>query len=69
MHSERPLKSKTKKVSLDEPFEAAVAGNPDEVGDALPFAKLVEAGSGKSCITPEPKLFEPGPVAFFALSS
>jgi hypothetical protein len=56
-------------VSLDEPFEAAVAGNPDEVGDALPFAKLVEAGSGKSCITPEPKLFEPGPVAFFALSS
>ena len=34
-------------VGLDVLFEAAVAGKPDEVGDATVFAELVEPGTGK----------------------
>jgi hypothetical protein len=45
------------------PFQAAVAGNPNEAGDATVFAKLVEAGTGKCRIPPEPKLLEPRQVA------
>jgi hypothetical protein len=44
-------------------LEAAVAGKPNEVGDALLFTKLAEIGTGKGCIPTEPKLPEPGPVA------
>ncbi|HOI94300.1 MAG TPA: hypothetical protein PK250_06295 [Syntrophobacter fumaroxidans] len=34
-------------VRSDEPFQATVAGNPNEVSDAKVFAKLIEAGIGK----------------------
>jgi hypothetical protein len=44
-------------------FEAAVAGNPNEVGDSTVFTKFVEVRTGKCRIAPEPKLLEPRPVA------
>jgi hypothetical protein len=44
-------------------LEAAVAGKPDEAGDAQVFAELVEPRTGKCRIPPEPKLLKPGPVA------
>jgi len=50
-------------VRQDVPLEAAVAGNPNEVGDPLLFAKLVQVWTGKGRIPPEPKLLEPSPVA------
>jgi len=46
-----------------EPFEAVVGGEADKVGDALPFAELVEIWTGKCRIPPEPKLLKPGSVA------
>ena len=50
-------------VRLDEPLEAVVGGDANEVGDALLFAEFVQIGTGKGCIPPEPELLEPRPVA------
>jgi hypothetical protein len=50
-------------VRQDATFEAVVAGNPNEVGDPLLFAKLVQVWTGKGRIPPEPKLPESRPVA------
>ena len=50
-------------VRQDATLETVVAGNANEVGDPLLFAELVEVRTRKSCISTEPKLFEPGPVA------
>ena len=47
----------------DELLQAIVAGKPNEVSDPLLFAKLVQVWTGKGRIPPEPKLFEPRPVA------
>jgi hypothetical protein len=49
-------------VRSDESFQATVAGNQNEVSDATVFAKLIEVGTGKGCIPPEPEFLEPGPV-------
>jgi hypothetical protein len=50
-------------VRQDVPLQAVVAGKTDEVSDPLLFAKLEQAWTGKGRIPPQPKLFEPGPVA------
>jgi len=50
-------------VGLDVLFEAAVAGNPNEVGDPLLFAKRLQVRTGKCRIAMEPELLEPRPVA------
>ena len=50
-------------VRQDVPLEAAVAGNPNEVGDSTVFAKFVEVRTGKCRIAPEPDLLEPRPAA------
>jgi hypothetical protein len=44
-------------------LEAAVAGNPNEVGDATAFTKFIQVWPGKGCIPQEPKLLEPKPAA------
>jgi len=46
-------------VRQDVPLQTVVAGKPDEVGDPLLFAKLVQVWTGKGRIPPEPKLLEP----------
>jgi len=50
-------------VRSDQPFQATFAGNPNEVSDAMVFAKLIEVGTGKCRVPPEPKLLEPRPLA------
>ncbi len=46
-------------VRQDVPLQAIVAGKPNEVSDPLLFAKLIQVWTGKSCISTQPKLFEP----------
>jgi len=48
---------------LDEFLDVVVAGKPDEVSDALFFAKLVEIRTCKGYIPTEPKALEPRRVA------
>ncbi len=53
----------TLQMRLDEPFEAVVAGKPNEVSDPLLFSKLVEVWTGKGRIPPEPKTLKSRPIA------
>jgi hypothetical protein len=50
-------------MRLDELLQAVVGWKTNEVSDPLPFAKLIEVRTGKGRIPPEPKAFEPRPVA------
>jgi hypothetical protein len=45
------------------PLEIVVGGDADEIADSVLFTKLVQVGTGKGCIPPQPELLEPRSVA------
>jgi hypothetical protein len=49
-------------MRADEVVQYGVCPYPDEIGDPVGFAVLVDIGTGKSRITPEPEQFEFLPV-------